>query len=108
MPPTEKIEHSYIKKLYETCGCTVINFAQAQRAQQTRGIPDMLVFDPKTGTWWWHEIKRLQGEGIRKTYHGQSEHQQWFQRLVEQFGHEYVLGARDAAEAKLREIGRLV
>lgn len=107
-PPREKAEHAFIKKLYETCGCIVISFAQAQRAQQTAGIPDMLVFDPKSGTYWWHEIKRLQGPEYLKTSHGQSDTQKWFESVVESFGQEYLLGARDVAIAKMQKLGRIV
>lgn len=107
-PPLEKYEDIFIRKLYRTAGCSVITFSQAQKAQQTPGIPDMRVYDPRSGTAWWHEIKRQSGPEWLKTNHGQTEHQVIFQRLVESFGEEYLIGARDVAEAKLREIGRLI
>lgn len=107
MPPLEKQEHQWVKKLYEMVGCTVISFAQAQRAQQTAGIPDMLIFDPKSKTFWWHEVKRLQGDEYRKTSHIQTDEQAWFQRLVEGFGQEYLLGGRDVAIEKLKRMGRI-
>ena len=106
-PPLEEPERLYIKALYEAAGCTVINFSQAQRAQQTKGIPDLLIYDERSGTSWWHEVKRQQGPEFYALKHGQTPDQKWFQDLVEGFGQEYLLGARDVAEAKLRELGRL-
>lgn len=106
--PLEERERLFIKKLYETAGCIVVNFSQAQKAQQTPGIPDLLVFDERTGTFWWHEVKRQSGGEFYAQAHGQSESQMWFQALVEQFGQQYLLGARDVAEAKLREMARIV
>ena len=107
-PPLEEPERLWIKQLYEKCGCTVINFSQAQRAQQTAGIPDLLVYDRRSGTYWWHEVKRQQGPEFYALAHGQTDDQTWFQGLVEEFGQEYLLGARDVAIAKLQALGRLL
>lgn len=106
-PPLEEHERLKIVEIYELAGCRVVNFSQRQRAQQTRGIADLLVFDERSGTFWWHEVKRLQGEGYRRIQYGQSPHQVWFQALVQKFGMEYVLGDRNAALRKLREMGRV-
>jgi hypothetical protein len=107
MPPLEEAERLKCKEIYELAGCTVVNFSQRQRSMQTRGIADLAIFDDRTGTWWWHEVKRLQGPEYRKTSHPQTADQVWFQALVERFGQEYVLGARDAALGKLRRMGRI-
>lgn len=107
-PPLESREDSYIRKLYRTCGCTVISFSQPRRTKQTPGIPDLLVFEPKSGAWWWHEVKRQTGPRFVRVKSGQSPMQVIFQNLVESFGQTYLIGARDVAEEKLRALNLIV
>ncbi len=104
-PPSEKAEERDCIELYEQVGCIVIKMSQAQRAQQTRGIADLLVLCRKTS--WWHEIKRRQGPEYQKVQHGQTTHQRWFQKCVEAAGHTYIIGPLSTATAKLMEMGIL-
>ena len=99
-PPLEEAERLHCKALYEAHGCTVVNYSQAQRAQQTAGIPDLQVFFPD-GTWAYHEVKRQKGPEFYAVGSKQSEAQIWFQELCERYGIRYVCGARDVAEAML-------
>jgi hypothetical protein len=111
-PPLEERERLFIKKLFERNGYTVVNFSQAQKAQQTPGIADLKVYDNRTRHTFWFEVKRQQGPDFLSIYGsegtGQSDAQKDFQALVESHHEEYVLGSRHAAEAYLRELGRIV
>jgi len=107
-PPLEEAERIWIKKFYEAAGCIVVNYSQAQKAQQTAGIPDLQVFVPRLGVWWYHEVKRQQGEEFYALQHGQSEGQVWFEKLCDEFRIEYLLGARDVAIEKLVDLGLVV
>jgi hypothetical protein len=103
--PSEKVEERQCIDLYEMCGCVVVKFSQAQKAQQTPGIADTLVLCPKLNTFWWHEIKRRQGAQYYKVQHGQSPHQKIFQANVESVGHTYIIGPLSTARQKLEELG---
>ena len=106
-PPKESVEDSYIRRLYRSAGCTVVTYSQPRQTKQTPGIPDLQVFDHRTGTWWYHEVKRRSGPEWLKVSHGQTEAQLAFQQMCEEFGIEYLIGAREVALQKLREIGRI-
>jgi hypothetical protein len=108
-PPSEEMEERFIIQLYEQTGCTVIKFSQNLRAQQTRGIADLLILldHPKVNTSWWHEVKRRQGPEYYKVQYGQTPHQKAFQQHVESVGHTYILGPLSTATAKLVELGIL-
>ncbi len=103
--PSEKNEERDCIDLYETCGCVVIKFSQAQKAQQTPGIADLLVLCHRLQTFWWHEVKRRQGPQYYKVQHGQSTHQTGFQSAVELVGMDYIIGPLSAARQKLEELG---
>ena len=111
-PPLEEKERLYIKKLYEAAGFTVINFSQAQRAQQTKGIADLRVYDNRGRHMpFWFEVKRMQGPAFYSLYGGgtgQSADQEWFQALVERHDEMYKVGSRDEAKRHLLSIGRAV
>ena len=107
-PPLEKHEDAFIRKMYRAAGCVVISFSHPGKTMQTPGIPDLKVYEPYAGTTWWHEIKRQQGDGFLRVSSKQSVDQQWFQSLAEDYGEEYIIGARDVAERKLRELGRIL
>ena len=104
-PPLEEAERLHIKAMYEAHGCKVVNYSQAQRAQQTKGIPDLQVFHDESGEWWYHEVKRQKGPMWYAVGSKQSEEQVWFEQLCERFGIRYVCGAREVAEAELRRVG---
>ncbi len=106
-PPLENAEDSYCRKTYRTVGCSVVTFSQPRRTKQTPGIADLLVFDARSGTFWWHEVKRQQGEEWLKVGHGQTPEQEVFQKLVEAFGMTYILGSREAMFERLKKIGVL-
>jgi hypothetical protein len=104
-PPLEKIEERLIIKLYEQVGLIVIKFSQAQKAQQTAGIADLLVLDTKRESSWWHEVKRRQGPEYQKVQYGQTLEQRIFQQNVESVGHTYILGPLTRATSYLEEVG---
>lgn len=104
-PPSEKDEERDIIDLYELCGCIVIKFSQAQKAQQTRGIADLLILRPQQQASWWHEVKRRQGPEYKKIQHGQTTHQKVFQVNVESVGMTYIIGPLSTATQKLEELG---
>ena len=106
-PPTEKKEERQCIALYEQVGCVVIKFSQAQKAQQTAGIADLLVLCPNLKTSWWHEVKRRQGPEYYKIQHGQSFHQEVFEQNVRSVGMTYIIGPLSAAKDKLVELGVL-
>ena len=103
--PSEKVEERQCIDLYEICGCVVVKFSQAQKAQQTAGIPDLLILCPKLDAFWWHEVKRRQGAQYYKVQHCQSPHQKVFQVNVESVGHTYIIGPLSTARQKLEELG---
>lgn len=105
MPQVEKSEERQCIDLYETCGCIVIKFSQAQKAQQTAGIADLLVLCPKLETSWWHEVKRRQGPQYKKVKSKQSPHQKIFQDWVEMVGMVYIIGPLSTAEGQCRRLG---
>lgn len=107
-PPLERYEDAYIRKLYRTAGCVVVSFSQPRRTKQTPGIPDLRIYDTKTGTAWWHEVKRQQGPGWTYVQTKQSDAQRLFQARAEACGEEYLIGARDVAYRKLRDLGRIL
>lgn len=104
-PPREKVEERQCIDLYEQVGCVVIKFSQAQKAQQTQGIADLLVLFHKLNTSWWHEVKRRKGPQYYKVQHGQTAHQALFQVNVESVGMTYILGPLSTAQEKLEELG---
>jgi len=87
------------------CGCVVVKFSQAQKAQQTAGIADLLVLCPKLNTSWWHEVKRRSGPQYKKVNSKQSPVQKIFQDNVEMVGHTYILGPLSTAEGQCRRLG---
>ena len=104
-PPLEKIEERLIIKLYEQVGLIIIKFSQAQKAQQTAGIADLLVLDTKRESSWWHEVKRRQGPEYQKVQYGQTLEQRIFQQNVESVGHTYIIGPLARATSYLEEVG---
>lgn len=107
-PPLENYEDSYCRKTYRTLGCSVVSFSQPRKTKQTPGIADLLVFEPRSGTFWWHEVKRQQGDEWLKVDSKQRPDQVIFQQLVEAFGMTYILGSREAMFDQLRKVGVLV
>ena len=107
-PPLEKHEEAAVIDAYQMAGCKVVIFAQPRATMQSAGIPDLLIFDPKTGTSWFMEVKRRQGPEYRKVNSKQSPGQVAFQELCEACGVEYILGGVAEALDKLRRMGRIV
>ena len=105
--PTEKQEEAFIRQMYQMAGCQVVSFSQPRASKQTEGIPDLRVYLPRLGVSWWHEVKRQSGGQYYARSHGQTPAQQAFQQLAESCGEEYLVGARDVAAQKLRELGIL-
>ena len=105
MPQVEKSEERQCIDLYETCGCIVIKFSQAQKAQQTAGIADLMVLCPKLDAFWWHEVKRRSGPQYKKVNSKQTPDQKIFQDNVEMVGHTYILGPLSTAEGQCRRLG---
>lgn len=103
--PTEKAEESFIRQMYELAGCRVVSFSQPRASKQTEGIPDLRVYATRLGVAWWHEVKRQSGGEYYARAHAQTPAQRAFQELAESCGEEYLLGARDVAERKLRALG---
>lgn len=93
--PTEKqIERACIK-LYESVGCKVLKFSQPFKAAQTRGIPDLKIYNERRQVTWWHEVKRPKGK--------MSEHQLKIQALVQQCGEHHYVGGIEAAKLALTD-----
>ena len=106
-PPLERHEEAACIDAYQLAGCVVVSFAQPRHTMQSGGIPDLRVYDERTGTAWWHEVKRRQGPEYRKVRSEQRPGQRAFQELAESCGEEYVLGPLSAALDKLRRLGRI-
>ena len=104
-PPSEKKEERQCIRLYEQTGCIVIKFSQAQKAQQTAGIADLLVLVPRLGVSFWHEVKRRKGTQYYRVKSEQSPHQIIFQKNVESVGMTYIVGPLSAGVDKLEELG---
>jgi len=104
-PPSEKNEERDCIDLYETCGCVVVKISQPHKATMTRGIADLLILCPKLQTFWWHEVKRRQGDRYYKVKSVQSPHQKLFQHHVEAVGMTYIIGPLSTARQKLEELG---
>lgn len=107
-PPLEKHEEADVIDAYQMAGCKVVSFSQPRNTMQSIGIPDLKVYDPRTGTHWWHEVKRRQGPEYKKVKSFQSEGQRDFQELCESCGEEYIIGPLEAALTKLRAMGRIL
>lgn len=107
-PPLEKEEEACVIDAYQMAGCKVVSFAQPRATMQSAGIPDLKVFDPRTGTTWYHETKRRQGPEYKRVKSVQSPAQRAYQELCESCGEEYIIGPLDAALSKLRALGRIV
>lgn len=108
VPPLEKHEEADVIDAYQMAGCVVVSFAQPRATMQSAGIPDLLIFDERSESHWWHEVKRRQGAEYKKVRSVQSPGQIAFQALCESCGVEYILGPLDAALAKLRAMGRIL
>jgi hypothetical protein len=108
VPAREKQEEAYIMRVYDLHGFDVIKTSQPQRARgMTRGIPDLLVIDRREpGVGWWHEVKREQGEGIRRLAYGETAEQARLRAMLEHLGHEVIVGGREVQRAKLEALGR--
>jgi hypothetical protein len=94
----EKEEQRECVKIYRAHGCVVYSTSQARASKVSAGIPDLLVFAPRVGVFFVHEIKRSAG-GVPSS--AQAE----FQSLCFGCGVRYVIGDRAAAWDTLRKIG---
>lgn len=108
MPQVEKSEERQIIDLYEQVGCIIIKFSQAQKAQQTAGIADLLILCPKLETSWWHEVKRRSGPQYKKVNSKQSAAQKIFQDNVEMVGMLYIIGPLSTAQGQCRRLGLIL
>jgi len=93
---TEKQVERLCINLYRQSGCDLIEFSQPHKATgQTQGIADLRVY--RRAESWWHEVKRPGGT--------QSDHQIWFQAMVESHGEEYIIGGLNTAIRRLQKAG---
>lgn len=108
MPAREKQEEAHICEVYALHGFEVIKTSQPQKPLgMTPGIPDLLVIDLRAdGVAWWHEVKREQGEGIRRIAYGETPAQATVRAHLERAGHEVIIGGREVQKAKLVALGR--
>ena len=49
-------------KYYRAHGCVVYETSQKRAAKVSPGIPDLIVFHPRSGLHWYHEVKTPSGE----------------------------------------------
>ncbi len=95
----ERHDQARIVKLYRVLGCKVYSLSQYRRANQTPGLPDLLVK---------HKARRLSFTHELKTKAGRmSEPQREFQALCEACGDHHVVGGYDSGVAFLKAHGLL-
>lgn len=91
--PLEKDVQRAVVKFYRTVGCRVLSTSQARRSKVALGLPDLLVFWPARGAFWFHEVKREGGK--------LSEDQVDFQNLCRNCSEDFVVGGLAAAAAQV-------
>ena len=98
LPQRERDVQRDVVRLYESLGCAIYSTSQPRKAKYiTPGIPDLMVFAPKVGRFWLHEIKSEKGKP--------SSAQLDFETLCGSCGVGHVIGGVDAAKNHLRAIG---
>ena len=93
--PTEKSIERMCINLYEKVGCIILKFSQPFKAAQTRGIPDLKVYNVRHSRTWWHEVKRPKGK--------MSDHQLKVREIVTSCGEAHYVGGMEAAKQALAE-----
>lgn len=96
----EKHEQARTVKLYRTLGCKVYSLSQYRRANQTPGLPDLLVKHRGRRLSWTHECKVKSGR--------LSDAQREFIELCQLCGDLHIVGGYDTAVAFLTERGILI
>jgi hypothetical protein len=96
----ERHEQARTVTLYRTVGCKVYNLSQYRRANQTPGLPDLLVKHGGRRLSWTHELKAKKGRV--------SAAQQEFLELCALCGDNHLVGGYDVAVAFLVDRGLLL
>lgn len=96
----EKRAQLLSKRLYGAAGCVVFDTSQPFRAAITPGVPDLLVFHPARGAFWFHEVKA--GKGAL------SPDQRRFQMLCGDCHIAHVVGDETAARHHLEAMGLIL
>lgn len=100
-PPLEKDVQRAVVAFYRQVGCAVKSTSQARRSKVALGLPDLLVFWPARGAFWFHETKRPGGK--------LSADQVAFRALAESSGQAFVVGGvREAVAHVERERGHIL
>ena len=95
--PTEKEVQRAVVDFYRSIGCAVKSTSQARRSKVALGLPDLLVFWPSRGAFWFHEVKRAGGT--------LSEDQERFSLLALECRTGFVVGGLAEAVAKVESLG---
>lgn len=82
-----------VYKIYRAFGCELYWMSQARATRQTAGVPDLIVFHPRTRSMFYHECKTPRGK--------LSPAQVVFQEQCTRAGITVVVGGVDAAEEQL-------
>ncbi len=93
----EKEIQAAVRKLYLAFGCVVYSTSQARASKVSAGIPDLIVFDPRTNSAFWHECKTPRGM--------LSPAQRDFYLACVACGWKMIVGGMAAAEQQLVVIG---
>ena len=94
---SERVVQASVVKLYKSLRCIVFDTSQPHRALITPGVPDLLIFAPRVGRFWFHEVKAADGKPTVE--------QAAFEELCGSCGVGHVIGGVDAAKNHLRAIG---
>jgi hypothetical protein len=86
-----------VYKRYRNFGCEIYWLSQARETRQTPGVPDLIVFHPRSATAWYHEVKTPTGTVSPAQLH--------FLELAAGCGIRVVVGGVNAAEEQLVIIG---
>lgn len=94
--PTEKVVQRQVVAFYRQLGCVVKSTSQARRSKVALGLPDLLVFWPGRGAFWFHEVKREGGK--------LSKEQVDFQALCRACSEDFIVGGLNEAAAQVARI----
>lgn len=95
----EAVAQSRAVALYRAATCVVYSTTEVRPVRATPGLPDLLVFHPRSGRCWAHEVKATGGR--------LSPAQQRFRLVAESCGLPVVVGDDLAARRHLVAVGIL-
>ena len=93
----EAVAQARAKALYRACGCQVWDTSQTRAAHISPGVPDLIVFHPRSRRHFFHEVKGAHGR--------LSPAQQRFLVAAEACGVAVVVGDELAARRHLVAVG---